>query len=372
MRRSAFAVALAGLPVAIPLASSAQVNQPYKIGVTLPLTGQFANNSSAFMPSIEIAVAEINAAGGIKGHPVQLVLEDTQATPQGGVEAMRKVVQVDGAQAILTFYTNVVMAQIPLADQLKVPTLSAVETAGVMGKGEYSFAYASRASVVFPLLGSYWKAHGFKRIFGIFSNNAQGQASSPALRKIVEANGATYGEALVNLTDTDFRGEVIRAKAYAPDAILVNAQGAPAETTVIRQIRELGITTPMFCAANFYNFKIWHDAVGAYAEGMYFAGLNVDQKTAAGRAFTRMFRAKTGSDPDYQAAEVYDILKLFAYAIARSSYNGEAIRSVLVSLKDFPSALGGTASMGSDHYAVLNATGLWQARNGRLAPVPVP
>ena len=64
--------------------------------------------------------------------------------------------------------------------------------------------------------------------------------------------------------------------------------------------------------------------------------------------------------------------KTFAYAIGASSYNGEAIRNVILTLKDFPSALGGTVSMGPDHYAVLSHVGLWQARNGKLVSVPVP
>ena len=55
-----------------------------------------------------------------------------------------------------------------------------------------------------------------------------------------------------------------------------------------------------------------------------------------------------------------------------SAHNGEAIRNVVLGLRDFPSALGGTVSMGTDHYAVLSHVGLWQARNGKLVSVPVP
>lgn len=372
MHRLLVAGLLIATVAAVPPASVAQQNQPYKIGVTLPMTGQFAVNGNTFLVPVEIAVAQINAAGGVKGHPLQIVLEDTQASPQAGVQAMRKAVEVDGAQAVLTFYTNVVMAQIPLADQLKVPTVSPLETAGVMEKGQYSFAYASRQALVFPLLGRYWKAHHFKRIFAVYANNAQGQASSAVAHKVIDDIGATYREALIDVNDTDFRGTAARVKDFAPDAILMAVGGAPAETTVIRQIREVGVQTPMFEGANFFRFKVWRDGVGPYINGMYFAGLDIDQRTPTGRNFSLMYRARTGLVPDYQEAEVYDIIKLFAYAIDRAGDNGEAIRSVIASLKDFPSALGGTVSMGSDHYAVLGDMGLWQARNNQLAPVPVP
>jgi len=372
VQRALLAAAVAALFLTTPLPSTGQANAPYKIGITLPMTGQFAVNGNTFLVPIQAAVDEINAAGGVKGHPLQLVLEDTQASPQAGVEAMRKVVQVDGAQVVLTFYTNVVMAQIPLADQLKIPTISPVETSGVMDKTQYSFAYASRSLLVMDLAARYWKAHKMKRVFAVFANNAQGLVNSPIIRKIVEASGGTYGEALIDVNDTDFRGSAIRAKQFNPDAIFMNAQGAPAEATIIRQMRELGLATPMFEGANFYKFKTWHDGVGQYTEGMYFVGLDIDQQTPASRNFARMYRAKLGIEPDYQEAEVYDIIKLFAYAIGESSYNGEAIRNVLLNLKGFPSALGGTVSMGADHYAILSHVGLWQAKNGRLVPVAAP
>lgn len=371
MQRALLAAVVTALVSVAPVPSVGQA-APYKIGITLPMTGQFAVNGNTFLVPIQSAVDEINAAGGVKGHPLQIVLEDTQASPQAGVEAMRKVVQVDGAQAVLTFYTNVVMAQIPLADQLKVPTVSPVETPGVMEKTQYSFAYASRAALVFQLLAKHWQATHRRRVFAFFANNAQGLANSPFVRKLVESTGGIYADALIDVNDTDFRGAAIRAKQFNPDAILMNAQGAPAEATVIRQVREVGISAPLYEGANFYKFKTWHDGVGAYTEGMYFAGLDIDQQSAAGRNFARMYRAKTGLEPDYQEAEVYDIIKLFAYAMGAGSYNGEAIRNVLLNLKDFPSALGGTVAMGADHYAVLSHVGLWQARSGKLVPVPVP
>src|ERR1700722_6307761 len=95
---------------------------PYKIGLTYPLTGPFATNAEYILPAIQLAVDEINRNGGVKGHPLGLLPEDTQATPAGGIEAMRKVVQVNGVQAVMSIYTNVVLAQVPLADQLRIPT----------------------------------------------------------------------------------------------------------------------------------------------------------------------------------------------------------------------------------------------------------
>ena len=135
MKRRTFTTLLAAGTTARAGAASPKPSlAPYKIGVTYPLTGPLASVSAEFFPGYEQAIDEINRAGGVKGHPLQLVVEDTQASPQAGLAAMRKLVQVDGVQAIASIFTNVVTAQIPLADEVKVPVLSPIEADGIVSE----------------------------------------------------------------------------------------------------------------------------------------------------------------------------------------------------------------------------------------------
>jgi len=363
--------AVAALTLCGPSAVFAQTKPanlaPYKIGMTYPLTGPFATNAEYILPAIQMAVDEINAKGGIKGHPLQLLPEDTQATPAGGIEAMRKVVQVNGVQAVMSIYTNVVLAQVPLADQLHVPTISPAETPGIFDKAQYSFAHSMKQVSALADLAKYWKAHNLKRIYAFWSNNAQGQSLSPALRSLVEANGGTFNDAFVNLTDTDFRGIAARAKDFKADMILVNMQGAVAETTLIKQLREVGVTAPVAESAVFYNSKYWRDGVGPYAEGMYFAGISVDP--VAGRDFIHNYTVKVGYPPDYVCGEVYDMVHMLAYLIGKVGYNGPAIRDALATLKDFPTVFGGTVSMQDDHRTLFHKITVYQVRRGKLTPI---
>ena len=356
-----------------PLAGGAQSNSPYKIGVTYPLTGPLALNSAHVLAGADIAVADINKAGGINGHPVALAVEDSQGTPQGGIASMRKLVDVDGVQAILTIFTNVVTAQMPLADQLKIPMLSTVETSGLVSKSQYSFAHAQAIGAEAPLLRDYWKGAGYKRIFAFYGNNAYGQNVAVPIKAAAQAAGVgAYEEAFFDMNGTDYRGVVARAKEFKPDAIVLCAQGSAAETTMLKQIRELGITAQIFNPSNFYYDKGWRDAAGTLADGMIFTGANVDASSPIGREFVRAYKTKTGVDPGYQPAEAYDIIKLFAYSIGKSSYNGEAIRNVLATVKGVPSVLGGTITMGADHYTVGEAASVWQARGSREVKITPP
>lgn len=339
---------------------------PYKIGVTFPLTGPLASSANTYLPAAQIAVDDVNATGGVNGHPLQLVVEDTQGTPEGGIAAMRKVVEVDGAQAILTIYTNVITAQIPLADQLKVPFLSPIEAPNLANRGQYSFAHAASATAMMPLLRDYWKATHVQRVFSFVPNNAFGPVIGGVSRAAAAGTGAEYQEISFDLGQSDYSGLVARAKAFAPDAIFMGAQGGTDETAIIRELRESAINAPIFVSGIFYNEPAWRAGVGSYLPGIIMAGLNYDP--TAGRRFIAAFHAKTGGNPPYPAGEIYDMVKMFAAAIARSSYSGPAIRDQLASLKGVPSVFGGAITM-DDHYSIPQNYGLWRVRGNQLVAV---
>lgn len=97
MRAIGLLVAILSLLGASGLAQTVGT-EPYKIGVTFPLTGPLTTSGTQYVPAAEVAVSHVNRAGGIHGHPLQLVVEDSLGTPEGGIAAMRKLVQVDGVQ----------------------------------------------------------------------------------------------------------------------------------------------------------------------------------------------------------------------------------------------------------------------------------
>lgn len=365
MNRARAAALIASLPALLPQAARAQAKgDPYKIGVTFPLTGALASSALDYLKAADVAVAEINKAGGVKGHPLALVVEDSLGSPEGGISAMRKLVQINGVQAILSIYTNVVTAQMPLADSLKVPFLCPAEAAGLMGKSQYGFSHAASGALLTPLLTNYWRAAKVKRVFSFIVNNSYGPFIAPVAKNAADAVGATYQEATFNVGESDYRGLCARAKDVNPDAIFVGAQGGVDETVIIKQLRELGVNAPIFEPGIFYNEKQWREGVGSYIDGIVMAGLVFDD--VAAKDFVKEYAALTGHDPGYQSGEVYDMIKMFAWSIDRGGYSGEAIRNQLASLKGVPSVFGGTIAMDADHYSIPPSQGLYRVRGGKI------
>ena len=341
-------------------AGQTPAGEPYKIGVTYPLSGPQGAWGQLLVPAMEIAVQHVNQSGGVKGRPLALVIEDTKGNPEGAVSAMRKVVQVDRVAAILTIFTNVVSAQMPLADQLKVPLLSPVESPGLVAKSQWTFAHSPPLDRKLPLIVARWKRDNVKRLFAFYPNTPIAKPSSAAVQAAIEKLGIQYEEVLFKLGDTDFRGLITRAKNFNPDVILINGHGTLDEAVIMKQIRELGMATQVYNGTGIMTSKSFREAVGKAAEGMIYASLKYD--VAAAKKLMDAYRAKLGFDPDFAGLEVYDMVFMIAEAIRKYGYNGDGIRRGLTEIKDFRSIGGGLVSMDKDRQSIV-AIALYQVKD---------
>ena len=357
----------AGALALSPLAARAQQasGAPYKIGVTYPLSGPQGAWGQLIVPAIEIAVAHANAAGGVNGRPLALVVEDSKGNPEAAVSAMRKVVQVDGVQAILTIFTNVVSAQMPLAQQFKVPLLSPVEAPGLTAKsGNWVFAHSSLLSRNLPLLEQRWKNKGVKRIFGFYPNTPIAPYGSGLIQAAADRIGAVHENVLFKLGDSDFRSLIIRAKAFNPDAIMIWGHGTPDEGVIMKQARELGVTTQMYNGSATPTVKSYREAAGKAMDGLIYSGFKYDRASA--QRLIDDYKTKLGFEPDFAALEVYDMINMVAAGIKANGYDGEGIRKYVASLKDFKSIGGGLVSMDADGQTE-NPVGLYLVKDGEKA-----
>ncbi len=347
-------------------AAAKATGEPYKIGVTYPLTGPLAAFGTDILPGHEIAVDDINKAGGVNGHPLQLVVEDTKGTPEAGVAAMQKVVTVDKVPVVFTVFTNVVTAQMALADQLKVPILAPTESPGLMAKSEWAFAHAPTFALTSPLLEQDWKARGFKSIFAFYPNNAIADYFAPITRKVAQDVGAKYDDAKFTLGSTDFRGLLAKAKDANPDAMLIQGQCTADEGAIVKQARELGINAALYGGSSCFTEKSWKDSVGSNAEGMVYAGYKIDPAKAG--QLIQAYTAKKGYEPSYPAIETYDMTLMAKNAIEKNGFNADGIRKGLAETKDLPSIGGGTITMGKDHQTTVSVT-LYKVQGGKAVEI---
>lgn len=363
-------ILLAGTAVLFSAAMPLAAQQPVKIGMAWPLTGPLAAFGKDIMRGFEFAEADIKAKGGIKGRPLQLIFEDSRSTPEGGIAAFRKLVDSDKVVAVHSIFTNIVTAQIPLADQVKIPLVSTVESPGLSGRGQYSFQHSAGFANILPILAQHLKLLGAKRIYSLLPDSSYGEQLAPRFMAALKGTGAEYADARFKFGQSDYRGNAARAKEFNPDFVVVAGQGTPDDGNLIRQLREIGITVPIYPAANVYAIKSWRESVGSYVTGMTMAGPDFDETDPLTKDFVARYKAKYNEDPQYSIALNYDLVKMMAAAVEAVGTDGNAIRNYFKTLKDFPSAAGAKVSMDAEHQTKLPVYML-REKDGKLVRIKV-
>jgi len=107
----------------------AETKDPIKIGYLTPVTGRLESYGKSHQQVFNQGIADVNKAGGVNGHPIQLITEDTGFSPPQAIEKLRKLADQDKVFAVVGPYgTNEVDPSAPLANRLKIPLISSTFT----------------------------------------------------------------------------------------------------------------------------------------------------------------------------------------------------------------------------------------------------
>jgi len=317
-----------------------------KIGAILPLTGDAAKWGETSKNGINLAMEEINKAGGINGMKVKIIYEDDQGRVKAATDAMTKLSTVDKVPLVIgTLFSSATLAIAPIAEKNKVVLLSPASTAPkITEAGDYIFRNC--ASDIFEGKAMSHFAHdtlNLKKIAVIYINNDYGVG----LKNVFEAEFQRSGGKIVVSESfeqgaTDFRTQLTKIKASNPEAIYM--PGYPPEMArILRQAKELGIITQFLSIVIFEDPKILEIA-GNAAEGTIFSSRVYDPKSeeTVVRKFVDAYIAKYGSEPDIYAGLAYDAMKIAALAIERGRVKSDGIKKSLYGVKDFPGVTGTT------------------------------
>ena len=214
-------------------AAAQAVNCPVKIGGILPLTGSMGPIAKKIAESARLAVEHVNAAGGVKGCPVEFILRDDQGQPTVGVDAAKYLTEVERVRALVASVSSGVT--IPIASTVtpnaKVPQISCCSSAPVLttmaqeGKtGGYFFrTFPTVKNLAYPP-AMVAQERGLKRIAVIYVNTDYGTSFLKDFTKAVDKLGLQvvksqpYAE-----NQTSYRAEIQSLLAEKPDALFVVA-----------------------------------------------------------------------------------------------------------------------------------------------------
>ena len=224
-------------------------DEPYRIGVMESVTGPGETYGNVAVQAKQMAVDEINAAGGINGRMIELIVEDEKCNAQDAITAYRKLTDVDGVKIILgTSCSGAMLGAAPLAEGEGVVMFSGLATnPDIANAGDYIFRTAMSDAQVGIDTGNVLWADGVRTLATITeaTDYAEGVRRT-SVEQFEKRGGQLVGEERYASDVTDFRSQITKLLNANPDGLHVAAQSEFSGGTIVKQARELGYEGPIY------------------------------------------------------------------------------------------------------------------------------
>lgn len=339
--------------------STENTGDTIKVGVYGDLTGQTSSFGQSTKNGIELAVEEINNAGGVIGKKIQLVVEDDQGRPEQAKTVVSKLINQDRVQAVLgeVASTNS-LAAAPVAQEAKVPMITPSSTnPRVTQVGDYIF----RVCFIDPFQGSVmakFAANTLKAktaaILGDVNSDYSKGLTQFFEEEFTKLGGRVVAKEAYTQTDPDFKGQLTKIRNLNPDVIYV--PGYYGQVGIIaKQARELDMNMPLLGGDGWDSPEIWKLGGAALKNTFISNHYSAENPAPEIQNFVKAYKAKYGVEPDSLAALAYDAAKVLADAIKRAGTTESAkLRDAISSTRNFPGVTG-VITLDADRNAVKPA-----------------
>ena len=316
-----------------------------RIGAILPMTGGGAQYGEEVRRGIDIALEEINSAGGVNNLPIVLELEDSATDPKTATLAFEKLTAKRDIQCIVTEVSGVVLALAPKANIKKVILFNVgAQNPKIRDAGPYTFSNINDASVESKLLAEF--AHnqlGTKRVAVLYAEVAYGEGARSVFSEAFQnMGGVITSEVSFPENAMDFRSQIREVKDSKPEVVYL--PGLTKDMAkILKQSYEIGFKPQWLSYAAFEGEDIIKIA-GIAAEGVIYSSVSMNYERASQetKGFIDKYREKYSSDPGIYCATGYDATILFSRVVAKVGNDGTKMKDYFLNMSEFIGASGVT------------------------------
>lgn len=323
------------------LASLAQA-QDIKIANIVELSGPGTTAGTLFKNGVEMAIKEINAAGGILGRRITYTTEDTQTNPGVAKGLTQKAVDNDVFAVFGPVYSGSIMVSMAESRRGEVPNFTGGEAASITQQGNpYVFRTAFGQSISFPKLARFINSRA-KSVAVIYVNNDFGKGGRDTLTKLLEGSPTKIvADISTDAGQVDFSAAVLRAKQTDADAIFVYTNEEES-ARILRELRKQGVRKLIIGETTLTGQKVVELAGEAANGAQAHVGLTIDAPQL--RAFGTKYKAEYKSDSDHNGIKGYTGVYVLKAAIEKAGRvdrkaAAAALRNSCFSAKQHPGIL---------------------------------
>ena len=357
--RSWMAAALAaGLMAAAPAMA-----QPIVIGVSTAQTGPAAVAAEWELWGVNLAIEEINAAGGVLGRKLEILVMDNKCNPSEAVNVANKLVEAKVVAIEGSHCSSAHLASMKIIQDAKIPMITGIasnpQITTLSGKGgnDYAFRISASDAGMMQALGIYLAAKKpFKTVAIVAEDSDFGRGGADAFKAVAEKAGITIVSTDFHPQNTpDYTTILTRLQQRRPDAIATFQLGGDS-LNFLRQAMQVGVRIPFTGRIELGGRNTPIIEAGGLEKSVSAGQYSPYAESAQNKAFAEKIRAKYKSEPYLQTWAGYDCIRVLAQAIKDAgSTDGAKIKDAIKAMS-FTNVMGKTVKF--DEY---NQAGHWVA-----------
>jgi len=322
------------------------------LGVLTSLTGPLGPQGQPVYDSIQMTVADINAAGGPLGQPIKIFAADTSTDVEKGIMGMRKLVTTNRVATVIGPCSPIVLALYDYAKSNQVPIISQWSGTTELNEigGDYQFRTCPSDFFEGYVCAKFVSEKGYQRVGLIVLNDEDlmsiGDGFSQQYKKLT--GNEIVAKVVVNPDQTTYRSELREIYRENPDLLFV---ALDFDTAVVALKERYAADYPgdVLLASNPVSIELI-DLAREAVEGVYGEVPAAPKGTEAYSIFAMKYRSFTGREPDIFTWNAYDAVNLFALAIeAGGEASGVAVSENLHKVANPPGIVVHTFAQGAAH-----------------------
>ncbi|HEY8450628.1 MAG: ABC transporter substrate-binding protein [Micromonosporaceae bacterium] len=337
--------------------SSGDDSGPIRIGAVLDITGAGASLGVPERQTLEMLAEQVNAAGGVNGRQVELIIRDNQSTEDEAAKAMNELI-AEGVDIVLgASRTGPSLAMREAAESSQMPMISLAANVAIVEGATWVFKTAQNDQVVLENIIDYAAANGWTTIGLLRDASGFGEGVAETLAELGEPKGiSVVVEEKFAPDATDFSAQMINLREADADMNLIWGI-PPAAALAQRAYHELGLTAPLMQSHGIGN-QVFLDTAGDTADGVV-APLgrllvadqlpDSDPQKEVLAQFLADYQAKYGETPSTFAGHAWDAFQLAIEAFKAVGTDKQAVRDYLEQVDGFVGITGVYHMTPDDH-----------------------
>jgi branched-chain amino acid transport system substrate-binding protein len=325
---------------------SAFAQQTIKIANIVELSGAGATSGTNFKNGVEMAVKEINAAGGILGKKIETNTADTQSNPGVAKGLTQKAVDEDVFAIFGPVFSGSIMVSMAESRRAEIPNFTGGEAAAITQQGNpYIFRTAFGQAQSFPKIGRYISdVAKVKSLAVIYVNNDFGKGGLDNIKKaLANTNTKVTAEISTDSGQVDFSAAVLKAKQSGADA-LFSYSNEEESARILRELKKQGWNKPVIGETTLTGQKVIELAGDAANGAVGHVGLTVDAPNPDVLKFKAKFYQEYKYISDHNGIKGYTGIYMLKAAIEKvgkldRKAVAQALHGMVISAKTHPGVL---------------------------------